>query len=360
MFNQPDHIDTDEYVSNDEFEDIIDLDEEIADAPVKTKTDVSSKKPVTEKDKEMINAVSKMDLDMEINSSVSSDSSSNVISFKEQQHKKKAEPEMHSDKTEEDLSLNIEADSGTLDSSELLSGINELYEKLEEDYYVILGVDKDSSKQEIRDRYYALVKKYHPDILAKMDDDIKEKADQIFSVITTAYQTLTDDEKKNEYDSSSELDDLKSEAQQLYQAELTFNEGAVLLKQKKYEEAEDKFKRALKINPQSHLYKGILNWTKFLKNKDDQLSVDECIKELEKIVSEDPGIAENYYYLGSIFKHLQDNNKAEINFAKAVEYAPDYTEAKRELRVLQNRKTEARESRKMKTEKRFWSSLFKK
>ncbi|NIP29166.1 MAG: DnaJ domain-containing protein, partial [Candidatus Dadabacteria bacterium] len=81
---------------------------------------------------------------------------------------------MHSDKTEEDLSLNIEADSGTLDSSELLSGINELYEKLEEDYYVILGVDKDSSKQEIRDRYYALVKKYHPDILAKMDDDIKE------------------------------------------------------------------------------------------------------------------------------------------------------------------------------------------
>ena len=182
----------------------------------------------------------------------------------------------------------------------------------------------------------------------------------IFSIISAAYQNLSDDDKRDDYDSTNPLDDLKSEAQELYQSELMFNEGGALLNQKKYEQAEEKFKKAIEINPESFLYKGIINWARFLNNKDDKESVDKCVIELEKLISQDPGIAENYFYLGSIFKHNDDFRKAEINFSKAVEHDPDFTDAKRELRVIQNRNTEKREAKKLRPEKRFWSSLFKK
>jgi len=346
--------------SEEEYEDIIDLDEEIAETAKVEKISAKTKKELTEKDKEMIHAVSKMELEMEIDAPVV-DNTSNVIPFKEQPVKDEKEIEISEEaKTNERLSAK-DSTGTTKDNSELIKGINKLYTRLDdEDYYMILGVNKDSSTQEIRDSYYSLVKKYHPDILAKLDDRSREKADRIFSVISTAYQTLSDDDKRDDYDSTNELDELKSEAQELYQAELMFNEGSALLKQKKYEQAEEKFKKAIEINPESFLYKGIISWARFLNNKDDKDGVDKCVIELEKLISQDPGIAENYFYLGSIFKHNDDFRKAETNFSKAVEHDPDFTDAKRELRVIQNRKTEKREAKKLKPEKRFWSSLFKK
>ncbi len=345
-------------VSNEEeFEDIIDLDEEIAESSKAEPTKTEAKKELSEKDKEIINTVSKMELEMEIDSPTST-STSNVIPFKEQA-KTPVDEKINVDKK-----INIEGPqppSREKDTSDLVKSISALYDRLdEEDHYMILGVEKDSTKQQIRDSYYALVKKYHPDILAKLDDSTRDKADKIFSVITTAYQTISDDDKREEYDSVSELDDLKSEAQILYQAEVSFNEGAALLKQKKYALAEEKFNKAIQINPDNILYKGIIYWGRFLNNKDDSVNTDECIKELEKLISLDSNVAENYFYLGSIYKHIDEFKKAENNFSKAVENDEDYTEAKRELRVLQNRITEKKDARKSKTEKRFWSSLFKK
>ena len=346
--------------SEEEIEDIIDLDEEIAEPANVEKISAKTKKELTEKDKEMINAISKTELEMEIDAPVV-DNTSNVIPFKEQPLKDEKEIEISEEaKTNERLSAK-DSKSISKDNSELIKGINKLYSRLDdEDYYMILGVNKDSSKQEIRDSYYSLVKKYHPDILSRLDDDTREKADRVFSEISAAYQTLNDDDKRDEYDSTNKLDELKSEAQELYQAELTYNEGSALLKQKKYEQAEEKFKKAIEINPESFLYKGIISWARFLNNKDDKDGVDKCVMELEKLISQDPGIAENYFYLGSIFKHNDDFRKAETNFSKAVEHDPDFTDAKRELRVIQNRKTEKREAKKLKPEKRFWSSLFKK
>ncbi len=373
LFNQP--VDDEPILdsSEEEIEDIIDLDDEIAEAANVSAPEAPATKQISEKEKEIINAVSKMELEMEIDAPATADAS-NVIPFKEQHKKEEPEPEKESeieirvgmdepgqDPEQEPKQDEPKRESKEKDDPELVNGINQLYERLdEEDHYMILGVDKDSTKQQIRDSYYGLVKRYHPDILAKLDDDTREKADKVFSVISTAYQTLSDDDKREEYDSVSALDDLKSEAQVLYQAEVMFNEGSALLKQKKYEQAEDKFNQAIKINPDNVLYKGIIYWGRFLKSKDDSVVVDESIMELEKLISEDSGIAENYYYLGNIYKHNDDHKKAEANFSRAVENDPDFTDAKRELRVLQNRTTEKKESRKTKTEKRFWSSLFKK
>jgi DnaJ-class molecular chaperone len=62
------------------------------------------------------------------------------------------------------------------------------------DYYEILGVSKDATIVEIKNKYRDLAKKYHPD---KNADEINK-----FKKINEAYQTLSDPEKKDQYDMS--------------------------------------------------------------------------------------------------------------------------------------------------------------
>ncbi|WFA08401.1 DnaJ C-terminal domain-containing protein [Tissierella sp. Yu-01] len=63
------------------------------------------------------------------------------------------------------------------------------------DYYKILGVDKNTSENEIKRAYRKLAKKYHPD-LNPNDSNAQEK----FKEINEAYEVLGDPEKKKKYD----------------------------------------------------------------------------------------------------------------------------------------------------------------
>jgi tetratricopeptide (TPR) repeat protein len=228
----------------------------------------------------------------------------------------------------------------------------------EKNYYEILGVTKEATKDEVKNAYFNLVKKFHPDANPDFGKYVKEKTEEIFSAITTAYETLYDDRKRKEYDSQFELVKLKKQARSLYEAEFTYREGEALLKQRRYSEAENKFKRAVDLNPDEAAYIGALAWATFLAAEDKNRVLNEVKKRLEEAIALNPNVAENYYYLGCVYKHFADTRKAEANFLKAVKCDPDFIEAKRELRLLEQRRVEKNIDKKR--EKKFWSSLFKK
>ena len=70
---------------------------------------------------------------------------------------------------------------------------------VEKDYYKILGVTKDASKEEIKKAYRKLAQKYHPDTSSDADSEAR------FKEVSEAHSILSNDEKRREYDQVRQL-----------------------------------------------------------------------------------------------------------------------------------------------------------
>jgi molecular chaperone DnaJ len=62
------------------------------------------------------------------------------------------------------------------------------------DYYEVLGVPKNASKDDIKKSFRTLARKYHPDVSKEADAEAR------FKEINEAYEVLSDDEKRARYD----------------------------------------------------------------------------------------------------------------------------------------------------------------
>src|ERR1700751_3517415 len=71
---------------------------------------------------------------------------------------------------------------------------------VEKDYYKVLGVPKDAAAADIKKAYRKLARQYHPDA-NKGDSAAEEK----FKEISEAYDVLSDEKRRKEYDEARSL-----------------------------------------------------------------------------------------------------------------------------------------------------------
>lgn len=81
-----------------------------------------------------------------------------------------------------------------------MATVNELKSK---NYYEILNVSRDASTDAIKESYKEIAKIYHPDSNYYADiiaEPLSPEQEEIFKIITAAYNTLISPEKRKEYD----------------------------------------------------------------------------------------------------------------------------------------------------------------
>jgi DnaJ like chaperone protein len=75
-------------------------------------------------------------------------------------------------------------------SSADTGSIKNMFVKSTDSAYIILGVNRNDTNEEIKKAYRKLAVKYHPDKVSYLGDDIKNKAKEKFQQINEAYETI--------------------------------------------------------------------------------------------------------------------------------------------------------------------------
>ncbi len=226
--------------------------------------------------------------------------------------------------------LEFDETSGTLEDTkiaidpvviEMIEEIIELYEQLKAnklDYYELLGVDKESTLEEIRESYRGLVKKYRPDKI-RASKEINEKARFVFAEIERAYETLSIESKRRFYDGPPG-NDMPIPAPQRQedgrqQARELFLKGKGLHEQKKFMEAALILEKAVELDGTDPTYFILLGVAQaeipMLRKKAEE--------NLKKAAEMEPSNPEPLYALGLLYQGEDLPRKAEVFFRKAME-----------------------------------------
>lgn len=90
------------------------------------------------------------------------------------------------------------------EKSDIETQVEQMYSSRDElSHYRFLGVDPDAPRNHIRDRYFELSKKFHPDKSFRLDNDaLKEKMGLVFRQLTIAYDVLSNANRRKEYDAT--------------------------------------------------------------------------------------------------------------------------------------------------------------
>jgi tetratricopeptide (TPR) repeat protein len=162
----------------------------------------------------------------------------------------------------------------TKDEKQELETLFQLAEKT--DYYQILKVERSVKTAEIKQAYYALVKRFHPDRFHQTSDSaLRSRIEIAFGKITQAYETLKDDKLRASYDlrmqsnlqtnasviqtqqpnSNTQTSSDASLIKQKEEAEKNFQTGLTALKQNNYALALKSFAEAARLEPSQARYR---------------------------------------------------------------------------------------------------------
>lgn len=199
------------------------------------------------------------------------------------------------------------------------------------DYYQILGVEKEATAVDIKKAYFQLARKYHPDLYDRMlPQSIKEKIDDVFDSLTKSYQTLSQENSRENYDSKLQSSKTSSVKEKDKLGEVKFRQGKTLYNQARFEEAIVLLEEAVRIQNSKANYFLLLA----MAQAKSKIYKRDAVKSFQRAIKLDPWSPDAYYGLGQLYKNEGMPTMAAKQFKKALDVDPDNRAAKKELNQI--------------------------
>ncbi|MBC8646944.1 MAG: DnaJ domain-containing protein [Thermoanaerobaculia bacterium] len=193
------------------------------------------------------------------------------------------------------------------------------------DYYALLGVSRDASAPEIRERFRVLAREAHPD---RAPRERKAEAETKFQELTEAVNVLSNPERRKAYDFDRNVlaasGGAGNDADTVSQNYL--NQGISSYKDKQYADAAGNFALAVHRNPQdvrSQHYLGLAS----ARSGD----VRTAVKALETAIGLDPHNVSLLKDAGTIFRQAGLFLKAEKAYQEALKWDPSAADIRKAL-----------------------------
>lgn len=199
------------------------------------------------------------------------------------------------------------------------------------DHYAVLGVERTADENAIRRTYYRLAKHFHPDKHRSPEmEELFPEIEAMFAMTTEAYNTLTDEKARAEYD--RHIQELASGARPP-DADLTLQARESYLRARKHLEAEELFdalrllETACQLDPSKSdywLYLGVVQTKNPRWRKKAEAS-------LLKAIDMSPSSATAHLHLARLYKSGGLTRRSHDIYEKVLQWEPTNSEALTEL-----------------------------
>jgi hypothetical protein len=226
----------------------------------------------------------------------------------------------------------------------LRAGIVDMAAKLDRlNHFEALGVSQSASPDDVGIAFVRAARQFHPDRLSSAGlQDLQPVAERILARINEASMVLGDAGRRAEYVASLNAGPQATSATlpTVLEAENSFLKGEVFLKKGEHAKAIECFTQATQGNPSEPQYRAYLAWARFDDPRARKESiVRETLKVVDGVVQARPRFARGHYWVGLLWKFLNEPVRAEQAFAQAVAVDSSFIDASRELRLIEMRKT---------------------
>lgn len=216
-----------------------------------------------------------------------------------------------------------------------------------QNYFEMLGAKESSDRNEIRQKYVALAKKWHPDRLPPELSELRPWVEEIFHLITVANDTLSDAKKREEYQKTVMQGGGTPEAERklnvMVEAAINFQKVDVLVKRRRYEEALVICDSAMTVVRKEPDYPAMKAWILLLhRGVTDEAVAEEIRNLLRQTFALNPDHVHGHFVRAHFLKRLGDHDRALKHFKKVAKLDPKNLEAAREVRVGEMRKSKGR------------------
>jgi DnaJ-domain-containing protein 1 len=196
-----------------------------------------------------------------------------------------------------------------------------------QDHYGVLGVDRTARLKQVREAYYALARRYHPDRFRSGPlADLLPRFEDFFMLVTDAHNTLTDPARRAEYDEQLAGAKKGVEAKEVdtgYLARQNLLRARALASQRKYTEAVTFLENAVSLDPgqaEYHLELGLL----LSRNPRHR---EEAERHLLQTIELSPMTVGAYIALGRMYLKAGRAGRAGRMAREALRWEPDHLEA---------------------------------
>jgi curved DNA-binding protein CbpA len=209
-----------------------------------------------------------------------------------------------------------------------------------QNHYEVLDVSHGATPLEIRKAYFHMAKRYHPDRHFETEmSDMKEKLEALFSRIHDAYETLSSQTERDQYNidlaSGAERDRQEVKVQQgkpssQETARAQYNEGMKQFNQGNFWGAEEAFEWAMRLDPGNaeYLFRRGLTLARIPRRGHD--AEEHFVRAIEK----EPKKSEYHLELGNFYARSGLKEKALAAYRNALQHDPNSDKINQAIRKI--------------------------